>query len=441
LLGRRLRARADKTPLEFVYISERLVDDVYKRYLAGKRGAKLEGLSIAGNSAQGRIATSQPENVYWLARKATELVKKRTGSLLDEKPYIRVDGVPTTWATVPFMQEQGRVAWFEAEADTREGSVLLILCGSVRNLRGHVPTARPSGWYPSTAEGLSQIVRAFAHGNNDPRPSLRAKTDEVASFVQTAHGIGEKIAENCKIGDENLDLLFNVFYVCDDLALDGREFRRAFLGTPLWAARRAPVDIADDPREPYRGQHVETHDEDRASPTDRTGTSRLAAPESTAEGLLLADPPVSTSFEVAITLYRGYEFGMPLDELDPDAAMGTMTRGGFTATCIPRVGEHLCGLGPWSDQRARTTVPTPTLEIRSVVYTTGPPAEESECHITVHASAPWRQDLDRAAFIKQFTDRGWQWHSADPADWGIGLASNPPMHILGGPEKGTGQDT
>jgi hypothetical protein len=415
LLGRKSRTPGSDIPREFVYISERLVDDLYKRHIANKRGAKLEGISIAGNSIQGQLGVPQLDNEYWLVHRVTDAIKGSTGSLLDHRRYIRVDAVRTTWASVPFMEEQARVAWFEAEADTSEGTVLIILCGSLRNLRGHIPTAHPSGWYPSTAEGLSQIIRSFGHGNNDPRSVLRAATEEVPGLVTSAYGIGDIVAGNCKIGDENLDLLFEVFYVCDDISLSGRVFRRVYLGTPLWAASRTPIKVTDATNE--QNQHCGG----RAASADRVEKSIGSAPsQTTVHTPPATDNSESSAFAITMTLYRGYEFGMSLDDLDPDAAMGTMFRDGFKAVSVPRVGEYLCALGPWSDRRSWTTAPTPTLEVRSVVYQADSPAQdnaEDGGHIMVHISAPWRQDIDREVFIKQFTDRGWQWLSADPADW------------------------
>jgi len=225
----------DKLERDIIYTSKRLLQDLYKQHISGERGARLDSLAAAGFGGGGRLKTPQPDNEYWLLRQVTDAVRDNTGTLLFPGRYVKCT-VMTTWAEVPFNQESATVAWLEADADTEEGPVFIALCGSRANLHGTRPDELRGGWFPSSAEGLAEIVRAFGRGNNDPRKFLRADKDELPVLLQTAHGIAQKPTSTFRIDTRELEILFEVFYTKEHIDLKGTYYRRAFFGTPLWAA-------------------------------------------------------------------------------------------------------------------------------------------------------------------------------------------------------------
>jgi hypothetical protein len=238
----------DNLNRDFVYISKRLLRDLYKQHMSDKRGAGLDTLLAAGFGAGGRLKTAQPDNEYWLVRQVTEAVRDNTGTLLQPGRYVKCT-LMTTWAAIPFMREGTTVAWLEATADTDEGPAFLALCGSLSNLRGSRPDELRGGWFPSSAGGLTQIVRAFGRGNNDPRRFIHAGDDELAELFTVAYGLARSPTATYRIDTRELEILFEVFYSEDDLTLNGVRYRRTFFGTPVWAATPEPQPLEMPPRD------------------------------------------------------------------------------------------------------------------------------------------------------------------------------------------------
>jgi hypothetical protein len=236
----------DKNEPQFVYVSKRLLDDLYKQHVSSKRGSRLDSVSVAGTGVSGRIKTAQPDNEYWLAREVTKIVQDNTGSLLYPGKYVKCE-LEMTRATIPFSEERTTVAWFEGERETEEGSIFVALCGSVQNLRGAAPPTELKGhWFPSSAEGLTQVVRAFGRGNNDPRQFLRAEPEELPGLFSFAYGKARSPTATYRIETRRLEMVFEVFYELDHAKVPKAPdsyLRHAYFGTPLWAAIPAPKPL------------------------------------------------------------------------------------------------------------------------------------------------------------------------------------------------------
>jgi len=122
-------------------------------------------------------------------------------------------------------------------------------------------------------------------------------------------------------------------------------------------------------------------------------------------------------FTLAVDLYKGFELGENFEEAyrrDTCRIIGTLTRSGVQATRLPEVGERICDLGPWSDRRSGTAVPTAGLEVWRIDDIVLPDSPREDATPAVRCIAPWDEE-DPEAYLAECIQAGWSWRALDPA--------------------------
>jgi hypothetical protein len=158
----------DNFPQTYIYISRRIVRDLYRQHSAHARSVDLEvdvTAPVIGVKARG--GQRKGENDYWLAQKVTQYIRDNTGTLLDPGVYVRAR-MDVTWAEVPFLEGGYEVARLSCYADTEAGRAFVALCGSLRNYEGYFPGGDEyRGWYPSRSTGMQRLLASFSGGAED----------------------------------------------------------------------------------------------------------------------------------------------------------------------------------------------------------------------------------------------------------------------------------
>jgi hypothetical protein len=240
-----------------------LLRDLFDQHDASRQRSRFSAeLRAPGIAIRSEGRQDAPDNPFWLAKQVTEAVSDHTGTLIDPGRYVRAK-LFLTWSRVPFLEGSYEVAWLWATEQTETGPIFVALCGSLRNYLAYDPAdgRTAGGWFPSSPEGLTYLVRCFAHSKDDPYAAARRpKEVSLDGLFTTAYAICDRLALHHQIGQAEMDVLFEVFEYADDVELEGVPFRRALIGTPLWVATAAPQPFAHRPRyEPVlvRGDSVE----------------------------------------------------------------------------------------------------------------------------------------------------------------------------------------
>ncbi|MDI6106029.1 hypothetical protein QLQ12_46440 [Actinoplanes sp. NEAU-A12] len=232
----------DNFPQTYIYLSRRIINDLYDQHEAHSRGmevnvtAKIPGIDL---KASGR---KQVDNYYWLARQVTEAVRDNTGTLLDPGTYVRAR-MEVTWAEVPFLEGGFRVAWMSCFADTKEGPAFAALCGSLQNFVGYSEGEdhRYRGWYPSAPVGMAKLVSSFSGDREDVSgAALWASDSDPEQAIRSALTISSTLGSGHIAGRAELDVLFQVFS-WREYPIGQGSGRVAMIGTPIWAATCAPI--------------------------------------------------------------------------------------------------------------------------------------------------------------------------------------------------------
>jgi uncharacterized protein DUF7019 len=244
----------DNFPQSYIYISRRLVRELYQQHRANRQApnitltAKLPGINVQASPGE------QPENDYWLARKATDIVRDNTGSLLDPGTYIRAT-MDVTWADLPFLEGGYEVAWLTCVADTDEGPVFAALCGSIGNYVGYSPGESQSrGWYPSRATGMERLLKSFSADNDDVDAAAEwGGGDNPEMVISSAFTIAATLGRGHIAGHARLEVLFQVFRYLDyrqNTGLRNGQLRAAMIGTPIWAVTVPPLPATFETQAP-----------------------------------------------------------------------------------------------------------------------------------------------------------------------------------------------
>jgi hypothetical protein len=193
-----MRDRVAHTTLRssYLYASERLLGEVYKKARSSAGPMSVTGLSagIPGTGLSASVGPNpdQPDNIYWLGDLAARTVPKFT---VGKRPRGSVPAylhavVPLTWTILRVSDIAKPVAWMYADwHDFRGGRTVLALCGSVtnyRDLRPDTDNGTDLGWYPSSAMGLEAIMRAMAEGREADVRSDMETADRMAGAPERA---------------------------------------------------------------------------------------------------------------------------------------------------------------------------------------------------------------------------------------------------------------
>lgn len=240
----------DNSPRTYIYLSRRLLRDLYDQHEAERRRRRLSAEVRAPGFALRSEGREDPtDNPFWLAKQATEAVSDHTGTLMDPGRYVRTK-LFLTWSQVPFREDSYKVAWMWAIERPETGPVFVALCGSLRNYLAYdsYDHQTADGWFPSSADGLRYLVRCFAHAKDDPYSAAqRPQEITVPRLLGTAYAITDVLGIGHQIGQAEMEVLFEVFEYADDITLGSVRYRRALIGTPLWVATMPPRPFAHRP--------------------------------------------------------------------------------------------------------------------------------------------------------------------------------------------------
>lgn len=240
----------DRSPRNYTYISRRLVRNGVNQDRAARSDWSLQKINIdtkvAGRYEIGKDAP--PGNDYWLAQQFTALVSDNTGTLAAPGEYVRLIG-SFRHGMLPVLMPTRDVAWFDASIQENAGekSTLIVLCGSPDNFIDFyaIPDRQRSGWYPSSVNGMDEILNAFANEKSGPDQvadgqQLESLTLESRRPIVNSASTIREVFRGLKDSQE-FEVLFKVFY---DIELDAEDysddFRRLVCGTPIWVASPAP---------------------------------------------------------------------------------------------------------------------------------------------------------------------------------------------------------
>lgn len=229
----------DNFPATYIYLSQRLLRERYQQHVAQQPDHRLAPQFRPPLFTFGLEQRHDPDNPFWLARQVTNAVRDLTGSLSYPGPYVRAE-MPITWSVLPVFGGRYRVAWLSGIAEEPEGSVFVALVGSLHNYIGvSYPEMDQAlrGWWPSSAEGLRGILKAYSDEEEDPADLAQRPADvDPQELVRTAYTISTTLGQGYQIGHGDMELLFQILEHVPEANSAGQA---AYIGTPLWV-RTAP---------------------------------------------------------------------------------------------------------------------------------------------------------------------------------------------------------
>jgi hypothetical protein len=243
----------DNWPVDFRYISKRLVRDIVEQHQAARPRRVLSGgLNIKGASFTARAAEPDYKNRFDLARRATEAISDNTGTLEIGGDYVRAElelvpahfKVHLGWRR-SYNQE---VAAFFADGTYGSfGRTFVGLFGSISNFTGRIPVEAGSGWWPSDVVGLYHILEA-AREQTDARPIADYVKRDVSSDGSSSYAVARVIAHHIaeRFTAERLEFLAKAFYQVHDVEMEGAAYDTVLIGAPIWVATPQPTAL-DDP--------------------------------------------------------------------------------------------------------------------------------------------------------------------------------------------------
>lgn len=250
----------DRFPARFFYLSDRLLRDLYNSLEISHPKWRAELLELTFPSvAKVQIKPQNrptPENLAWVARKVTPAMSDEIGSVLyPGAEYIIAYDLDMVWCALPQGPDKRQIAWFYSFSETEEGPVFVALCGSVGNyLDYHESSADWSGWYPSSMQGMSEVVAALADKDEDYDAIKEAAekvyldapsrySGEIPTLVQESFEVSKAVNEEMRrrrlpSSDSGpCTILFKRFAYERDVRIGGVDLRAAIVGAPVWVGR------------------------------------------------------------------------------------------------------------------------------------------------------------------------------------------------------------
>ena len=239
----------DNWPVDFRYISKRLVHEIVQQDDAARGPWRLDSAGAAATSIGVGLRKRSPDygNLFDLARRSTEAVRDNTGTLDVGGKYVRGDihlklcdfQVLMGWKDVGNV----RIAAVLHDGIASSGERVFVgLFGSVGNYvwNGSRPKEEPPGLTPSDVTGLYTILEA-AHEAGDPRLRRRFVKDDARLDDVQRCALAYDFTEHARPYEEaTFSFLARAYWHLHDVLLDGVPFETVLLGTPIWIATPEP---------------------------------------------------------------------------------------------------------------------------------------------------------------------------------------------------------
>ncbi len=236
----------DNWPVDFRYISKRLVREIVQQSEASKPKVAY-GVSVGVKAFSFQRRKRQPDykNLFDLAKRAAEDVKDNTGTLVDPGEYVRTE-VDITMGTLTVLQgwEESHVtiAMMIADRANIDGT-LLALVGSVSNYRHRKQVKNAGGEIPSDVAGFYSILEQVQEPT-DPRLHPEYVEDDRELSTESRVDVLLRLMDRFRvISDARMDILARVFFTLTDYSHWGDAYDRVILGAPVWVATPPPRPI------------------------------------------------------------------------------------------------------------------------------------------------------------------------------------------------------
>jgi len=243
----------DRSPVEYRYLSRRLLREIVQSDWAMRRGGARSAsfrVSVGGLSAEVSKSAPDYENLYELAELATVAVSDHSGPLGAEAPYL-CDELDVSIGFVPiFGGWQGtygaKVACIACDGAIESvGSVFVGLFGSTSNLVGwHEPAEIGPGWWPSDGVGVFGVL-AGTREEGDVTIAPRSLQHEADLEPIWVLDLAQRISRGLRpVRKEKVRLLAKVHLRLEDVQLNGTYYDVALIGAPIWVRTPTPRPFA-----------------------------------------------------------------------------------------------------------------------------------------------------------------------------------------------------
>jgi hypothetical protein len=232
----------DRSPVDYRYISRRLVSQIVQQDQATRSRWKLTAtISTPVVSLGIHKDPIDFSNELALCGEATEAIRDNTGTIAQPGDYIKAELDLTMGFVTVFMGwvdiTHVPIAAMKAQVDDPEsGKVLVALFGSASNYTAMKPTEDGSGGYPSDVDGLYSILDRTQEPGDPEILSERLDRDvghDRSSRVDTAI----RVLEGFKgLGEGRFEVLMR--YFCGEEV--GKPYGRVILGAPVWVRTPEP---------------------------------------------------------------------------------------------------------------------------------------------------------------------------------------------------------
>lgn len=234
----------DRAPVEFHYLSKRLLTDLVQHDDAARPRSKLS-FDFRVRWFGLHVERTPPDftNFRDLAMRSTELVRDNTGTL-DVPSYFIHDYLDLHHGVFsPHMGWHGHVASYRGETTDSKGvPVFLALFGSASNVAGRRPRDEDtSDYYPSDMTGLYAYLDSIREPE-DPEIDVDYRLDDLGSTQETLADLAMQHSR----GGATLDIgphefLARVLIHHEHHRSRGGDFTgRVIVGTPIWIATPKP---------------------------------------------------------------------------------------------------------------------------------------------------------------------------------------------------------
>lgn len=242
--------RTDNWPVDFRYISRRLVTEIVQQHEAG-RPRQPWAFSLPLRIFTVTLERRAPDygNLFDLARRATESVSENTGTLADFGPYVMASvELHHCWFPIHQGWVEGSnhevAAFFSDTTRQDSGRTLIALFGSVGNYLGRRPEPEQPGWTPSDAAGLYAILDATREPTDS---SVKADYlwDDGAMTMVTRYDVARRFNEQMadRFPAEPAAFLARAYSFEHDVDLRDCRYDTVLLGAPVWIATPHPTPL------------------------------------------------------------------------------------------------------------------------------------------------------------------------------------------------------
>jgi hypothetical protein len=240
----------NRAPFDYVYLSERLLTDLFRHERATRSrwtGSFDLNLHVLNIHLQRQVPDYT--NLHYLAMRSLDLVSDYCGGIGTSDVYVNDRLELRHGVFSPLMGwRDGQIACYQGEAETPDGqTVFVALFGSASNVIGRRPKDDNLDYYPSDVAGLYTLLDA-ARERRDLEIDLSYRWDDSTLSNAARAETAVKFAHGGATGEPRLlDFLARVFLEVEDYNFAGNAYDKVLVGAPLWIATPKPQALRTTP--------------------------------------------------------------------------------------------------------------------------------------------------------------------------------------------------